>query len=69
MKKGFSLLGIIIAVAIIALMAWGGKNFYGDYFKQEKSVIENSTSSLDAANALKDINDARKAEIQKELNQ
>ena len=49
-------------------MAWGGKNFYGDYFKQEKSVIETSNSSIDAANALKDLNDARNKEVQKELN-
>lgn len=67
MKSGFSLIGLLITVAIIALLFWGGGGLYSSYFKQEKSVIQNDLNTIQEAQALKDALEAKSKSTQNEL--
>jgi len=68
MKNGFGLLGIMITMAIIALLFWGGGGLYSNYFKQEKSVIQNDLGAIQEAQALKDALEAKNQATQNEIN-
>ena len=67
MVKGFGLIGLLITVAIIALLFWGGGGLYSSYFKQEKSVIQNDLGAIKEAQALKDAQEAKSKSTQNEL--
>lgn len=60
-SKGFGLIGLIITIAIIAMLVFGAKSFSG------KNQIEAGQSAIDQANEAKELQNQNTNLLQNEL--
>lgn len=68
MKKGFSLIEILIIVAVLIPSVLGGDGLYSMYFKQEEAIVNDNFGDIKTTRELKKLLEEKNKETQAELN-